>query len=92
MYNKRRKLKILALNSLIPYLGKIIFCASDWTAASTKNPQHGCKQIRRSYTLRSYMLLVLLTRVALSSFSLPLVSYSYKLLSIPASLSLLKDT
>ena len=46
MYNKRCKLKILALHFLIPYLGKIIFLASDWTAASTKNPQHGSKQIR----------------------------------------------
>ena len=46
MYNKRCKLKILALNSLIPYLSKMIFRTSDWTAASTKNPQHGSKQIR----------------------------------------------
>ena len=31
--------KFLALNSLMPYLGKIIFRASDWTAASAKkNP------------------------------------------------------
>jgi len=28
--------KFLALNSLIPYLGKIIFRAFDWTAASAK--------------------------------------------------------
>ena len=28
--------KFLALNSLMPYLGKIIFRASDWTAASAK--------------------------------------------------------
>ena len=28
--------KFLASNSLIPYLGKIIFHASDWTAASAK--------------------------------------------------------
>ena len=37
---------LLALNSLIPYLGKIIFRASDWTTALAKNPQHGSKQIR----------------------------------------------
>ena len=38
--------KVLALNSLIPYLGKIIFRTSDWTAASAKKPKHGSKQIR----------------------------------------------
>ena len=45
---KRCKLKVLSLNSLIPYLGKIIFRASDWTAVSAKKPQHGSKQIRGS--------------------------------------------
>ena len=50
--------KILALDSLIPYLGKIIFRASDWTAASAKKPQHGSKQLRGSKTFRGYMLLV----------------------------------
>ena len=33
--------KFLALNSLIPYLGKIIFRASDWTAAPAKKPELG---------------------------------------------------
>ena len=28
--------KFLALNSLMPYLGKVIFRPSDWTAASAK--------------------------------------------------------
>ena len=33
--------KVLALISLIPYLGKIILRASDWTAALAKKPEHG---------------------------------------------------
>ena len=49
----------LTLNSLIPYLGKIIFLASDWTAVAANKLQHGSKQIRGSYTVRGYMLLVL---------------------------------
>ena len=39
---KRCKVKVLALNSLIPYLGKIIFRASDWTAAPAKKPELRC--------------------------------------------------
>ena len=35
----------ISLNSLIPYLGKIMR-TSDWTAASAKKPEHGSKQIR----------------------------------------------
>ena len=49
--------KFLALNSLIPNLGTIIFCASDWTAASAKKPEHSSEHIGGSYTLRGYMLL-----------------------------------
>ena len=49
--------KFLALNSLIPYLGKITFRASDWTAASAKKPELGSEHIGGSYTLRGYMLL-----------------------------------
>ena len=41
----RSSSKFLALNSLIPYLGKNIFRASDWTATSAKNPQHDSKEI-----------------------------------------------
>ena len=33
--------KDIALISLIPYLDKIIFCVSDWTAAPAKKPEHG---------------------------------------------------
>ena len=47
--------KVLALISLIPYLGKITLRASDWTA---KTPQHGSKQIRGIQTLQGYMLLL----------------------------------
>ena len=35
------RLKVFGLESLIPYLGKIIFRASDWTAAQAKKPEHG---------------------------------------------------
>ena len=35
--------KVLALISLIPYVGKITFRASEWTATSTKKPQYGSK-------------------------------------------------
>ena len=42
----------------MPYLGKIIFHDSAWTAASAKEPEHGSKLIGGSYTLRGYMLLV----------------------------------
>ena len=45
--------KVLALKSLIPYLGKIIYRASNWTAAWAKKPQHGSKQIRGSMVLNS---------------------------------------
>ena len=41
-------LKVLVLNSLIPYLGKIVFRASDWTATSAKKPQQGSKLISAS--------------------------------------------
>ena len=33
--------KVLALISLIPYLGKIILRASDWTAALAQKPEQG---------------------------------------------------
>ena len=46
---------LLALNSLIPYLGKIIFRPYDWTTASAKKPQHDAKQIRGIQTLRGYI-------------------------------------
>ena len=38
---KRCRLKVFSLESLIPYLGKIIFRASDWTAAPAKKPELG---------------------------------------------------
>ena len=57
--------------------GQIIFRASDWTAASTKQTQHGSKQTLWGYTASGFF-----TWVARGSFSLPLVSYS-NLLSIP---------
>ena len=41
-------------NSLIPYLSKQNFRASDWAAKKT---QHCCKQIRGFKTLQGYMLL-----------------------------------
>ena len=50
--------KFLALNSLIPYLGKITFRASDWTAAPAKKPELGSEHIGGSYMLRGYMLLL----------------------------------
>lgn len=41
-------------NSLIPYLSKQNFRASDWAAKKT---QHCCKQIRGVKVLQGYMLL-----------------------------------
>ena len=38
--------KVLVLNSLIPYLGKLIFRTSDRMATSAKKLEHGSKQIR----------------------------------------------
>ena len=40
--------KVLALISLIPYLGKITLRASDWTAAPAKTPEHGSEHKRAS--------------------------------------------